>query len=89
MIMVLKFLNKRLCLITFIYFISAPPTIASTEIVKILKSVSANTLFKTFPNLKKNKFWGSGLWSKGYYVGTAGAVSSEIIVRYIQDQKLK
>ncbi|WP_300869686.1 transposase [uncultured Clostridium sp.] len=31
---------------------------------------------------------GSGLWSKGYYVGTAGAVSSEIIQRYIQNQKL-
>ena len=43
--------------------------------------------FKTFPNLKKSKFWGSGLWSKGYYVGTAGAVSSEIIVKYIQNQK--
>ncbi|MGL5764627.1 MAG: IS200/IS605 family transposase [Sarcina sp.] len=70
-------------------FISAPPTIAPTEIVKILKSVSANTMFKSFPNLKKSRFWGSGLWSKGYYVGTAGAVSSEIIVRYIQDQKLK
>ncbi|WP_300696719.1 transposase [uncultured Clostridium sp.] len=31
---------------------------------------------------------GSCLWSKGYYVGTAGAVSSEIIQRYIQNQKL-
>ncbi|MEG2868944.1 MAG: transposase [Terrisporobacter sp.] len=27
------------------------------------------------------------LWSKGYYIGTAGAVSSEIIVKYIQNQK--
>lgn len=70
-------------------FISAPPTIAPTEIVKILKSVSANEIFKAFPNLKKSKFWGSGLWSKGYYIGTAGAVSSEIIKKYIQDQKLK
>jgi putative transposase len=69
-------------------FISAPPTIAPTEIVKILKSVSAYWIFKAFPNLKKSKFWGSGLWSKGYYVGTAGAVSSEIIQKYIQNQKL-
>lgn len=68
-------------------FVSAPPTIAPTEIVKILKSISANRIFKTFPNLKKNKFWGSGLWSKVYYVDTAGAVSSEIIVKYIQNQK--
>lgn len=69
-------------------FISAPPIIAPTEIIKILKSVSANELFKAFPSLKKSKFWGSCLWSKGYYVGTAGAVSSEIIQRYIQNQKL-
>ena len=68
-------------------FISAPPTIAPTEIVKILKSVSANEIFKAFLSLKKSKFWGSGLWSKGYYVGTAGSVSSEIIVKYIQNQK--
>jgi len=68
-------------------FISAPPIIAPTEIVKILKNVSANEIFKAFPNLKKNRFLGSGLWSKGYYVGTAGAVSSEIIIKYIQNQK--
>ena len=35
-------------------------------------------MFKAFPSLKKNKFWGSGLWSKEYYIGTAEAVSSEI-----------
>ena len=46
-------------------------------------------MFKAFPSLKKNKFLGSGLWSKGYYIGTAGAVSSEITKKYIQDQKLK
>jgi len=40
-------------------FISAPPTIAPTEIVKILKSVTANEIFKAFPYLKKSKFWGS------------------------------
>ena len=45
-------------------FISAPPTIAPTELVKILKSVSTNEMFKAFPSLKKNKFLGSGLWSK-------------------------
>ncbi|WP_294196326.1 IS200/IS605 family transposase [uncultured Clostridium sp.] len=42
-------------------FISAPPIIAPTEIIKILKSVSANELFKAFPSLKKSKFWGRGL----------------------------
>lgn len=58
------------------------------RILALQKGVSANELFKAFPSLKKSKFWGSCLWSKGYYVGTAGAVSSEIIQRYIQNQKL-
>lgn len=40
-------------------------------------------IFKAFPKLKRSKFWGSGLWNKGYYVGTAGTVNSEIIVKYI------
>nr|WP_242839585.1 transposase [Clostridium botulinum] len=40
-------------------------------------------MFKAFPKLKRSKFWGSRLWNKGYYVGTAVTVSSEIIVKYI------
>ena len=38
-------------------FISAPPTIAPTELVKIIKSVSSNEMFKAFPSLKKISFW--------------------------------
>lgn len=68
-------------------FISSPPTVAPVDIVRKLKSISANHIFKTFPNLKKAKFWGSGLWSRGYYVGTAGTVSSKTIQRYIQNQE--
>ncbi|MFR1789312.1 MAG: transposase [Clostridium sp.] len=39
--------------------------------------------------VKKNKFWGSGLWSKGYYIGTAGAVSSEITKKIYTRPKIK
>jgi len=34
------------------------------------------------------KFWGSGLWSKSYYVGTAGTVITKTIQKYIDEQKL-
>lgn len=37
-------------------FISASPTIAPTNIVKILKNVSANEILKSFPNLNKSNF---------------------------------
>ncbi|MEW6242793.1 MAG: transposase [Bacillota bacterium] len=45
-------------------FLSAPPTVVPTEIVRCLKSISANRVFTTFPGLKKKYFWGSGLWSR-------------------------
>ena len=68
-------------------FISAKPMVAPAIIVKTLKSISAVWIFKKFPDLKKRKFWGSGLWSKGYYIGTAGTVSAETIRKYIENQK--
>jgi len=67
-------------------FISAPPFQAPTDIVKILKGVTARQLFMEFPELKK-KLWKGSLWSPSYYVGTAGNVSAETIKRYIEEQK--
>jgi len=52
-------------------FLSAPPTVAPTEIVKRPKSITANRIFAAFPGLKRTYFWGSGFWSRGYYIGTA------------------
>lgn len=70
-------------------FVSAVPYVSPTEIVKIIKSITANRVFKQFPKLESKRFWGSGLWSKGYFVGTAGTVTSETIRRYIDEQKTK
>lgn len=67
--------------------ISAPPTVAPTDIVKTLKSVSAIAVFTQFPQLKGQKFWGSGLWSKSYYVGTVGDMSEKVVLKYIGTQK--
>lgn len=68
-------------------FLSAPPIVAPTQIVRCLKSITTNRVFATFPGLKKKYFWGSGFWSRGYYIGTAGNVSAETIRRYIEAQK--
>ena len=68
-------------------FVSAPPTIAPNTIAKTLKSILAVAVFREFPTLKQRRFWGSGLWSDGCYYGSAGAVSSETIQRYIANQK--
>lgn len=40
-----------------------------------------------FPDLKRRKFWGSGLWSKGTFYSSVGGVSEEAVKRYIETQK--
>lgn len=67
--------------------VSTPPNIAPAEVVTRIKSITAVSLFYRFPELKKRAFWGSGLWSKGYYVGTEGTVTEDAVTRYIAEQK--
>lgn len=70
-------------------FISAKPTVAPTDIVRTLKSITAIQLIKEFPSLKKFYSRCGSLWIKGYFVSTIGRVSAGTIQRYIQEQKTK
>jgi len=70
-------------------FISCKPTISPTDIVRILKSITARRLFEEFPNLRKFYSKCGVLWSKGYFVCSIGNASPETLKRYIQEQKSK
>ena len=70
-------------------FVQLDHTTAPVEVVKTVKSISAVKLFTQFPDLKKRKFWGSGMWSDGAYYATVGGVSEEAVRRYIEEQKLR
>jgi putative transposase len=64
--------------------VSAAPRWAPATIVGLLKGYSSRLLRKQFPELKL--ICGRDqLWAQAYYVGTAGAVSADIITRYIND----
>ena len=68
-------------------FLSAPPRYAPSEVVKILKGITAIELFRRFPSLK-SRLWGGHLWSRGYYIGTSGdKVTNDLIKRYIKYQQ--
>lgn len=67
--------------------VSAPPTESPNNIASTLKSISAVHLFTKFHNLKKGKFWGTGLWSSSTFYGTVGNADESIIRNYIQNQK--
>jgi len=70
-------------------FISAHPKTSPMSIVKQLKGISARMIFKSHPDFKKSEYWGGHLWSKGYYIGTAGTVSKEAIQKYIEAKSSK
>lgn len=64
-------------------FASFPPTIAPYQIMHRIKGATAHELRKEFPYLKSRL---PNLWTRSYYVGTAGHVSSETIRKYIEAQ---
>ena len=56
------------------------------EIAKLFKGTSGYVLLKEFPWLKKQYFWGSGLWSPVVYFDSIGQ-NHELISDYISSQK--
>ena len=50
-------------------FVSAPPKISVTQIVKYLKGISGNTLLKEFPEIRKS-LWNGQLWNGSYFCET-------------------
>ena len=62
-------------------FIEAPPSYSPSEVVQILKSISAREVFKKFRRLRK-ELWAGELWSDGYFVRSVGdKVTADIIRR--------
>ena len=65
-------------------FCSFPPTIAPYQIMYRLKGFTAHELRQEFPELNSRL---PNLWTRSYYVGTAGNVSAETIQKYVEAQK--
>ena len=66
-------------------FVSAPPKISISQVVKSLKGTTARKLFAKFPEIR-NVLWKGQLWNHSYYVETIGSVSEDNIRRYIEQQ---
>ena len=67
-------------------FVSAPPKISVTQIVKYLKEISGNQLLKEFSEIRK-ALWNGQLWNGSYFCETVGSTSEETIQKYIERQK--
>lgn len=66
-------------------FVSAPPKISISYIVKMLKGITGRKLFYEHPEIKAKLHKGE-LWNHSYYVETIGSVSEENIRKYIEKQ---
>lgn len=65
-------------------FIQANPTLAPNSIIGV-KGYTSRILRAEFPVLLKMPT----LWTRSYFVSTAGNVSASVIERYIEEQKGK
>lgn len=66
-------------------FVSVLPTMSIPEIMRSVKGASSAKLRKEFPQLSAMP----NLWTRSYFVSTAGKVSSETIQRYVDTQKTR
>lgn len=65
-------------------FVNAPPTLSPADIMKLVKGTTGSIL--------KKEFFASAnarVWTRSYFVSTAGDVSSATIERYVKEQKTR
>ena len=65
--------------------VGAPAYFSPSKVAQLLKGKSSYRLQKEFPNLKK-RYWGQHIWSRGYFCATVGAVTEELVKKYIEHQ---
>lgn len=64
-------------------FLNCPPTLSPSDIMKQIKGYTNKILREEFSELSKMP----SLWTRSYFVSTAGNLCSETIKRYVESQK--
>ena len=65
-------------------FVSIPPKLAVSDLMRRIKGRSAYKVFREFPRLKK-RYWGCHFWGRGYFPTTNGAITEDIVLQYLQN----
>ncbi len=66
-------------------FLNCPPKLSPSDIMRIIKTNTSRALLSEFEAFKH----APTLWTRSYFVSTAGNVSNEIIKKYIDEQKTR
>ena len=68
------------------FLIQSTPNYSPSQIVKIIKSITARQIFVECPQVKK-KLWGGQFWTDGYFVATVGKNQNESVIKeYVKNQ---
>jgi REP-associated tyrosine transposase len=62
------------------------PKLAPSDVMQVVKSISAREFFRIYPEIRQRYFWGGKLWTQSYFVETIGIVNEEVIRAYVRDQ---
>jgi putative transposase len=66
--------------------IKSEPKKCPSNIMQVIKSISARNFFKLYPEIKKKYFWGGMLWTQSFFVETIGNVNDKVIRKYVRAQ---
>lgn len=69
--------------------VKSEPKICPSQIMQVIKSLSARLFFKLYPEIKKKYFWGGKLWTQSFFVETVGNANEEVIRKHVQNQLKK
>lgn len=68
------------------FLIQSIPNKCISDIVKIIKSITAKHIFTSHPEVKRF-LWGGNLWTMGYYVNTVGQYGNlKMLENYVKNQ---
>lgn len=66
-------------------FVSTLPTLSPADVMRYIKGATSHEIRQKFPKFAAMPT----LWTRSYFVSTAGNVSSETIKRYVETQKTR
>ena len=66
--------------------VKSEPKVSPSDIMQIIKSISARNFFKLYPQIKRKYFWGGKLWTQSFFVETVGNTNDKVIREYVQNQ---
>ena len=63
-------------------FVSVPPQLAISELMRRVKGRSSRKIQQEFPELRK-RYWGRHFWARGYFSTTSGNITDDVILQYL------